>query len=494
MFNTEGGFNAEGGQVAPSVPQGVASITSVTPDETSASISYSYVESDATGFKLRVNGSVVTDQSTSNPIILNGLTADTVYTAEILPYNAVGDGATWSAISNFRTDEAPVVPVAPVGDITIGTIVVSETTASVPFSYDNTDETGYEYQLDNGTIISTSSPINLNGLIAGSTYSIKVRAVNAVGSGDWSDSVSFTTEAEVIAPVLPQSIPTITGITKTETTASVSYSYAGDDSTGVKLRLNDSIITDYGTGNPIELTGLTDATSYTVELLAYNDVGDGEWSASSSFTTDAIVISPERPKGIVTIVAISVTKTTASIAFTYNKSDELSFQYRINGGEPLAANNPFDISGLVSGNSYTVQIRAINATGNGDWSTVASFTTSVHSTAYSVGITQNTRLSASSAKFNGTNVAAQKITQSINLAASSVNLHKGYNPFGVNIMQPFSYLTLDRSVGVVSSNTEIIQFLSKSQVFISALDDINVNNVRLYSGDSIHQFKSSYQH
>lgn len=112
MLNTYNGLNSYASNgIAPQIPQGVAVIVSVAPSETSASINYSYGGSDATGFKLRVNGSIITDRGTTNPILLTGLTADTAYTAEVLPYNAVGDGLTWSDISNFRTDEIQIAEV-----------------------------------------------------------------------------------------------------------------------------------------------------------------------------------------------------------------------------------------------------------------------------------------------------------------------------------------------------------------------------------------------
>lgn len=184
--------------------------------------------------------------------------------------------------SGFNAEGGQVAPSVPIGDITIGTIVVSETTASVPFSYDNTDQTGYEYQLDDGTITSTSSPINLTNLTEATLYTIKIRAINANGDGDWF-SDTFTTDTTVI-PVVPQGVTSISSISTTTDTATINVAYSGSDTvTGYKYSLNDgaSIVS----ANPIQLTGLASDTNYTIKVLAYNDVGDGGWSDVESIKT-----------------------------------------------------------------------------------------------------------------------------------------------------------------------------------------------------------------
>ncbi|NDA79141.1 MAG: fibronectin type III domain-containing protein, partial [Actinobacteria bacterium] len=52
--------------------------------------------------------------------------------------------------------------------------------------------TSYEYQVDSGTPVSVSfggsnyQSITISGLNNGTSYSVKVRAVNAIGTGSWS--------------------------------------------------------------------------------------------------------------------------------------------------------------------------------------------------------------------------------------------------------------------------------------------------------------------
>jgi hypothetical protein len=107
--------------------------------------------------------------------------------------DAEADTASSNAF-NVTVNAIPALP--PQGTVTIGTITVGETTASVPFSYDDTDETGFVYRLDGGSPVTvTANPIAITGLTAATEYSIEVAAVNAIGTGTYSAPAVFETDA-----------------------------------------------------------------------------------------------------------------------------------------------------------------------------------------------------------------------------------------------------------------------------------------------------------
>jgi len=85
-------------------------------------------------------------------------------------------------------------PGLPAGTITISNVSVTATSATVTFSYDNTDQTGFEYRLDAGSWSAAVSPQEITGLSAATQYALEVRAVNAVGGGT-AASQNFTTAA-----------------------------------------------------------------------------------------------------------------------------------------------------------------------------------------------------------------------------------------------------------------------------------------------------------
>lgn len=181
-------------------PQGVTTIGSITPAETTASVPYSYNLSDQTGFQYRIDGGTALTASAS-PILLTGLTASTTYTIEVRATNTAGVGA-WSAVAQFTTTEAAGLP--PQGITTVGSITTGETTASIPFSYDDADQSGFDYRLDGGTPLEVvSNPILLTGLTDTTTYDIEVRAVNGTGVGAWSAVAQFTTDTPAtINPII----------------------------------------------------------------------------------------------------------------------------------------------------------------------------------------------------------------------------------------------------------------------------------------------------
>ena len=179
----------------------------------------------------------------------------------------------------------PVVP--PVGTVTIGTITPTQTTAQVAFTYDDSDQTGFRYRLDGGAAqVVASSPIQLTGLTADTAYTVEVLAYNDDGDGTWSTSTPFTTEAVVVAP--PAGTVTIGSISTTQTQATVNFVYNNTDQTGFRYRVNGGSKL-LGTDSPLILTGLTDNTAYTVEILAYNDDGESAWSTTGNFTTLVII-------------------------------------------------------------------------------------------------------------------------------------------------------------------------------------------------------------
>ncbi len=95
-------------------------------------------------------------------------------------------------------------PAAP----TITSITPSSGTLSVAFTAGATNGsaiTNYQYSTNNGlnwttrSPVATTSPISISGLNNGTSYNVRIRAVNAAGPGDSSTAVAATPSAVVIA-------------------------------------------------------------------------------------------------------------------------------------------------------------------------------------------------------------------------------------------------------------------------------------------------------
>lgn len=197
---------------------------------------------------------------------------------------------------------------------TINSISGGTNSLSVAFSAPNRDGgapiTNYKYSLNGGSYVALSppdavSPLEITGLTPGTTYAVTIRAVNSVGDGTVSNSVS----AQV--PEQPGS-PTIKSISGGDGYLAVvfeppdplpsnsitNYQYSTD---GVNYRP----LSPTSTSSPIIIsslssdgsTALTNGVTYPVSLKAVNSVGASSASntVSASPTATPNVTSPLAP-------------------------------------------------------------------------------------------------------------------------------------------------------------------------------------------------------
>jgi uncharacterized protein (TIGR02145 family) len=130
------------------------------------------------------------------------------------------------------------------------------------------------------TATGTTSSINVIGLTNGTAYTFTVVATNAVGS-----SVA-SVASSVVTPATVPSAPTSVVATARNTSASVSFvaptNNGGSWITGYTVTSNPGNISVSRTTSPINVTGLTNGTSYTFTVVATNSVGNSAASTTSS--------------------------------------------------------------------------------------------------------------------------------------------------------------------------------------------------------------------
>lgn len=287
----------------PSAP----TITASTAGNTQLSIAFTAPSSNGgrtiTGYEYSINGGsswAATNAGTTSPRLITGLTNGTNYTVLLRAVNAFGGGTASNSFNDTATltTQPFTVPSAPtLGSIT--TSISAPNTVSTPsmtqdcsnayFSWSSPGASGatitvpftapanngrvitnYEYSTDDGvswkSAGTTSSPISIttisssaSSLAAGTSYSVKLRAVNAGGSGTGSSTSTPTTPAAV---------------------------------TGYDIRVYDN----RGVETLVETVSNHATTSYTrshnilekdwsVTVRAKNSGGDGAYSAESSQAT-----------------------------------------------------------------------------------------------------------------------------------------------------------------------------------------------------------------
>jgi len=144
----------------------------------------------------------------------------------------------------------------------------------------------YQYSTDGGSNWSdaaagTTSPVTVSGLTNGTSYSIKLRAVNSAGGGAASDAVSVT-------PRTTPSAPTALVATPGDGSASIAFTAGADGGAAIsKYQYSTDGGTtwadaDAGTTSPVTISGLSNYTSYSIKLRAVNSVGAGAASSAVS--------------------------------------------------------------------------------------------------------------------------------------------------------------------------------------------------------------------
>ena len=377
--------------VAPGVPTSVSAVGgdgSATVTFTAPAFNGGSAITTYTATSNPAGGSGSVSQAGSGTITVTGLTNGTAYTFTVTATNGASLTSSASTASSPVTPSASsTVPYAPTA------VVITPTNGglSVAFTAGNNGGspiTDYKYSTDNGSTFTsagvTASPIVITGLTNTSTYQVQIRAVNVNGDGAATSSVSGT-------PGLVSSAPAITSIGVGNTQLSVNFTAPSSD--GGSAITTYQYSTDNGvnyitrqtgtTSSPLVIstlssdgtTALANGTTYTVLIKAVNGTGV---SAASGSATGTPVTAPGAPS----IASISAGDTSLTVNFTAGTtggSALTTYKYSTDGGATFATRaagtteTPLVIStlssdgttALTNGTSYNVQIKAVNAQGDG---------------------------------------------------------------------------------------------------------------------------------
>ena len=312
--------------------------------------------------------------SPSSPLTISGLTGGRTYQVALRGVNDAGHGAA----SNVSTVIAKGTPGAPrsvevtAGDRSLTASFETPANGGSPI-------TNYEYSLDGGDTwtarvpASTGSPITIGGLVNGTPHQLRIRAVNAVGSGEPSSILAATPRSTPGAPTIDAD--TIVGVdgrldvvftapSDDGGAAITDYEYSTD--AGRTWRRRDS----GSTGSPLVITTLSSDGStplaggqvYPVELRAVNATGAGRASAVADGITTTV---PDAPSILGTTAVDSAVLVELDLPAN-GGSEIVRYEYRLNGGawtDTGSLSERFLIAGLQNASTYEIEVRAVNGRG-----------------------------------------------------------------------------------------------------------------------------------
>ena len=241
----------------------------------------------------------------------------------------------------------------------------------------------------NASDTSTTRSAIITGLTNDTAYLVQVRAGNSVGDGAWSLSTKAIPTAQ--KPAKPGA-PTLTHKSRS---LDVSWTAPADNGaaiTGYRVRHCDNSkdcsanSTNWtpkdvaGAGTSTTITGLTNGTTYQVQVRATNSVGNGQFSASATEYPSAVPSAPAAPtltfKDQALDVSWSAPSSDNGAAITGYKVGRCSANCDNADNWTVATltgtGTTHTLSGLTNGTTYQVRVAATNRSGDSAWSATAS--------------------------------------------------------------------------------------------------------------------------
>ncbi len=364
--------------VAPSAPTSLSAIAG----DGSASISFT---AGATGGSLiqkyqfsTDNGSTWSDiNDTSSPVTVSGLTNGTAYNILLRAVNAAGNGASSASAVSVTPRTTPSAPTSLSATAGNGSASISFTAGATGGSLIQK----YQFSTDNGSTWSdaaagTTSPVTVSGLTNGTTYNIKLRAVNAAGNGASSASAVSVTLPTV--PGAPADVVGLRGSGKVTVSWVAPVNNGGSAITGYTVTASPQVSsvtkTCTTTSTSCDVIGLTNGTAYTFTVKATNIIGDSVASGVSQAITPstAAALAPSNPSGFAVDTASNGTFVVHWTAPTDNKGSSIT-TYTVRAtatGQTTRSctvdfgTNSCSVANVVNGVKYTLTLVATNAKGN----------------------------------------------------------------------------------------------------------------------------------
>ncbi len=319
--------------------------------------------------------------------LIGGLVNGTPYSLRVLAVNDVGDGEASPVVSATpaTTPDAPAVS-ADRGNMAM-------TASWVAPDEGGSDISGYRVQWSTDDQFDDTDPSaavgggvlsrRVGGLVNGTEYWVRVRAVNGVGGGPWSLSASA-----VPAPAAsrPRSVRAVAAPGSVTVSWREPTNDGGASITGYRVQWRAGS-EEYGPtrerrvapgDRSHEVVGLVNGTEYYVRVRAVVVIDDGAVSAEVSATP---ATTPDAPASVAAQRG-NMAMTASWVEPDDRGSDITGYRVQWSTDDQFEASDPSAavggavlsrrIGGLVNGAEYWVRVRAVNGVGEGSWSSPAS--------------------------------------------------------------------------------------------------------------------------
>ena len=312
------GVASEAVRIAPLTVPSAPVISAVAMRNSFALLTFSVASdggSPVTAYEYSLNAGIswTNASSLANPMRISGLRNGSNYSIIIRALNiaGAGDSSATSSIAPIGPPDAPRINTLTPGDQTLEVTFTDGATSGSPI-------TGYEYSIDGGNTwpsagAATSSPFTITGLTNGTIYTVRIRAVNANGSGTSSDPV-------VSKPYTVPSAPVITQIDVVGNAATLEYaapaSNGGQAITSYEYSIDSGsswVSTNSATVLSVQISNLVENQDYQVGVRAVNSAGPGAVATVSTQSVVVTPVSPQTPALPATVPSTTIPPTTTTL-------------------------------------------------------------------------------------------------------------------------------------------------------------------------------------
>jgi titin len=312
---------------------------------------------------------------------VTGLTNGTTYYIGVVATNAAGSSPVSDPLQS-------VTPLARPGAPTLTGITSGDSFLSVSFTAGTPGGdpiSSYQYSLNGGTTwvtaAGTSSPLLIDGLVDGTSYTVSVRAVSAAGPGATSTNTETATPATYPNPVnaatvtangengqiaVSWTVPADGGSPITQAQATAFSLPSGGTQEGTCTTTTNLAV---GDTTSCTITGLVNGTTYYVSTQSDNAVN---WSGRSS---PFVAATPSIDPGVVSNVTGTPGDGQVSLSWTPGSTGESAITNYVisysSGGSYVTFTHSAStatsatVTGLANGTPYTFKIAAVNSQGTG---------------------------------------------------------------------------------------------------------------------------------
>jgi titin len=383
--------NEANAQTLPDVPAAPSNLTATAASNDQINLAWTDNSSNEDGFKIEIKigtfgsySEIAEVNANTTTYASTGLEAGIPYFYRVRAFNLTGNSS-YSNEANAQT-----LPDPPIAPSNLSATTISNTQINLSWNDNSSNEDGFKIERKLGAAATYTEIVTVGanttsyaslGLAPNSSYSYRVRAINAGGTSAYSNVASATTFPN--APTAPSNL---TATTVSNSQIDLAWQDNANNEIGFIIERKLGAGGAYAPVDTVDAnvtffssTGLTGSTQYFYRVRAYNTGGSSAYSNEANATTQV-----DPPGAPTNLTATAMSSARIALAWTDNAGNELGYKIELKIGaagayaeiDEVGPNvTSYESTGLDADTQYFYRVRAYSADGFSAYSNEANATT-----------------------------------------------------------------------------------------------------------------------